>query len=76
MKNEVVIQLNKIELTTNSCEIMGRATFTDEPIKGVKNVAMVVISNIVFLFIWSELKILSLLLYRMLCNNPFMGPGL
>jgi hypothetical protein len=50
-RNEVVIQLNKIELTTNSCEIMGRATFTDEPIKGVKNAAMVVISNIVFLFI-------------------------
>jgi hypothetical protein len=50
-RNEVVIQLNKIELTTNSCAITGRATFTDEAINGVKNEAMVVIINIVVLFI-------------------------
>ena len=39
---------------------MGRATFTDEPIKGVKNVAMVVISNIVFLFIPTIPQVVSM----------------
>jgi hypothetical protein len=50
-RNEVVIQLSSIALTANSLAIIGRATFTDDPINGVKNEAMVATSNTVFLFI-------------------------
>ncbi len=52
-RKDVVIQLSKIALTTNSFAITGSATFIDEAINGVKNDAMVATSSTVLLFVSS-----------------------